>query len=181
MADDYIKHLRQLDSLSLDRLMSYYGQDVWNYAYMITKRRELSDDIAQDVFLQAYRHAASFRGESSAKTWLLRITRNISYNYLRSAVWRRMILTTTFQSKDSGPSAEQLYLEQEAANEVWAAVFKLPVKFREVMLLYARHQLEVKEIAAILGLSVGTVKSRLWRARARISAQLAKEATLHGQ
>lgn len=67
---DYLKHVTDgLDrNAVLDELMRTYGQDVWNFAYFLTHRRELADDIAQDVFVKVYEHLYSFRGKSSVKT-----------------------------------------------------------------------------------------------------------------
>lgn len=57
--------MTEMDTLTLDELMDHYGQDVWNFAFFLTRNRSLADDIAQDVFLKAYVHIESFRAESS--------------------------------------------------------------------------------------------------------------------
>ncbi len=64
--------------MTFEALMHEYGQEVWNYAYSIVKNQSMAEDIAQDVFLQVFRHVVSFRNESSMKTWLLKITRLFS-------------------------------------------------------------------------------------------------------
>ena len=178
MSDDYLKYLVAMDSRSLDDLMTKYGQDVWNYAYCITKKRSMADDITQDVFIQAYRHVASFRGESSVKTWLLRICRNISYNYRNTAFFRKVLLIDSIVLKEFNRSAEQSFLEKEAANEVWKQVFHLPKKYREPLMLHAKYQLSLLEIADILKIPEGTVKSRLFGARKRLTILL-KEGYYH--
>ncbi len=175
MTHDYLKYLAEMDPLTLDNLMEQYGQEVWNFAYLITKNRTTSDDITQDVFLQAYRHVASFRGESSVKTWLLKITRNISFNYRHSAFFRKVMLVDRVIPKEFSDSAEETFLDQEAANHIWRHVFRLPVKFREVIVLQAKCQLSLGEIALILKIPEGTVKSRLYAARKRMSTLLTKE------
>ncbi len=152
--------------------MNKYGQDVWNFAFSICKNRQLADDIAQDVFLQVYRHVATFRGESSVKTWLLKITRNISYNYRKSAFIRKVTLVDLVHRTGQSQSAEDIFLEQEAVSEVWLCVFQLPVKFREVIVLDAKYHLSVSEIAGVLNISEGTVKSRLHRARKKMTGLL---------
>lgn len=78
----------------------------------------MSDDITQDVFMQVYRHVTSFRGEASVKAWLMKITRNISYNYLNSAFFRKVLLIDT-PSTEYHHSAEQSYLEKEATLHVY--------------------------------------------------------------
>lgn len=80
----------ELNISDIRGLMESYGEDVWNYAYVITKNTHTADDVAQDVFIKAYQHAASFRGEASMKTWLLKITRNTALSYLKRAFFRRV-------------------------------------------------------------------------------------------
>jgi RNA polymerase sigma-70 factor, ECF subfamily len=151
MVEDYLVYLAEMDSLTLDNLMEQYGQEVWNFAYFITKNRILSDDITQDVFFQVYRNVTSFRGEASVKTWLLKITRNISYNYLHSAFFRKVLLVDIINPPEGyNHSAENIFLEQEATNDIWKKVFKLPTKFRVVIVLQAKYQLTLSEIAQVL-------------------------------
>ncbi|MUT66883.1 RNA polymerase sigma factor [Paenibacillus sp. NEAU-GSW1] len=161
-----------MDEHVLDDLMKKFGQDVWNFAYSLTQNRTLSDDISQDVFLQAFKHIDSFRGESTVKTWLLRITRNVSINYRRSAFFRRVWLVNEIDPGRWGQSAEQDFMETEASNEVWRQVFRLRTKQREVIVLHAKYELSLQEIADVLQMPVGTVKSRLFGARKKLSKLL---------
>lgn len=161
MDDSYLQYITDMDSGTLEHLMNKYGQDIWNYAYSLTKHRSMADDITQDVFLQAYLHMTSYRGEASVKTWLLKITRNISFNYRKSAYIRKVLLFDVVMPKQSSYSAEQAYLENEATNEVWKTLFRLPTKSREVLLLQAKYGLSIAEIAGMLNIPEGTVKSRL--------------------
>ncbi|QAY68512.1 RNA polymerase sigma factor [Paenibacillus protaetiae] len=170
--------MANMDSATLEKLMSAFGQDVWNFAYSLTKNRSMADDVAQDVFLQAYLHAASFRGESSVKTWLLRMTRNISYNYRKSAFIRKVLLVEAVKSRGHAASAEQAFLENEASNEVWIRLLSLPAKYREALLLQAKYELSLTEIAQVLQIPEGTVKSRLFAARKKMS-RLLKENYRH--
>lgn len=175
---EYLIHVDQLNARDLRELMNAYGQDVWNLAFILTRRNDLADDIAQDVFLKAYKSIHSFRGQSSIKTWLLSITRNTSINYLRTAFMRKVTLLEWVTPRDLGPSAEQVVMDQAYSSEIWEAVLKLPVKLREVLILHGKYDLNTKEIAAMLHLSEGTVKSRLSRARGRMSAYR-KESALY--
>lgn len=64
MISDSLKYLSEMDPFTLDVLMTQHGQEVWNFAYFLTKNRSMADDITQDVFLQVYRHVTAFRGGS---------------------------------------------------------------------------------------------------------------------
>ena len=179
MNDQDWQYIAALDPDMLEKLMADYGQEVWNYACFITKNRSMADDIAQDVFIEAYRSFAGFRRESSMKPWLLRITRNKSINGVRSAFVRKVLLVDRVRTGRNAASAENDYIELEAANEVWRQVLRLPVKHREVIILHAKHELSVQQMAHVLQIPEGTVKSRLHAARRRLSALLAKEELLH--
>ncbi|MWC30298.1 RNA polymerase sigma factor [Paenibacillus sp. MMS18-CY102] len=182
MSFEYLKHVTDgLDrDAVLDDLMKAYGRDVWNYALFLTRNRELADDIAQDVFVKVYERLYSYRGESSIKTWLLAITRNTARDAMRSSWLRRvMLLPGKLISSDEHPSAEREALQRELVHDIWSIVLHLPAKLREVLLLHAHHGLGMKEMAALLGLSEGTVKSRLFRARAQASRMLDKQNRQH--
>ncbi|WP_433943751.1 RNA polymerase sigma factor [Paenibacillus sp. SN-8-1] len=175
---EYMIHIDQMSSSDLHDLMNAFGQDVWNLAFILTRRHDLADDIAQDVFLKAYSSIHTFRGHSAIKTWLLSITRNTSLNYLRSAFVRKVTLFEWINTKESSPSAEQKVMEYTFSSEIWDTVLKLPIKLREVLILHAKYEMTTKEIAAMLQLSEGTVKSRLSRARGRMAAYR-KESALY--
>lgn len=177
MSDHYLQHIVQSGDpeLLLGDLMRTYGDDVWKYACFLTERKEAADDIAQEVFWKAYCHLSSFRGECSVKTWLLRITRRTALNYLRSAFVRKVMLVGLTAPKGSHRSAELVAMDRQAERDVWAAVLELPAKYREVIVLEAHYELSGKEMAELIGVSEGTVKSRLHRARAKVERKLKEE------
>jgi RNA polymerase sigma-70 factor (ECF subfamily) len=153
----------------LTDLMSEYGKDVWKYALFLTLNPNLSDDIMQEVFIKVYEKMYSFRGQASVKTWLFTITRNVVRDHWKSAWSRKMMLMGSRSSRDILPSAEQevMSLLQEKAN--WRHVLQLPLKLREILLLQIHHELTISDMAVILHISQGTVKSRLHRARAKMN------------
>ncbi len=161
----YLAYKDKLDKGELEDLMTEYGDDVRRYAYAITKNREQAKDIAQEVFIRAYRGFGSFRGSSSVKTWLFSITRNLAINEMKSSYVRRIVLFEWVKPAGVGESAETAYLEEQSVREIRAAMMSLSVKLREVLLLTLEHGLTMPEIAGLLSVSEGTVKSRLHRAR----------------
>jgi RNA polymerase sigma-70 factor, ECF subfamily len=167
---EYLKYITETaDTRAILRdLMTAYGEDVWNYAFSLCRNSDLSDDITQEVFLKVYRKLGTFRGESSVKTWLLAITRYTAYDMQRSSFWNRIKSSDIFQISGSQPSAEHEVIEKLAINDIWEKVMALPVKYREVLILFAHYQLSMKEMAEVLHLTEGTVKSRLFHARAKV-------------
>lgn len=162
----------------IDDWLTLYGSDVWNYVFSLTRRPELTDDIVQDVFVRAYRHMDALRRRSSLRMWLLRIARNAVVDHKRSAFVRRVELT---EDVDHGvyPSAEDEAVQAWTAAQIWSLALTLPMKLREVLVLYAHHQLSVAEIAGTLRISEAAVRSRLHRARQAMT-QLLKEGELDG-
>ncbi|REK69454.1 RNA polymerase sigma factor [Paenibacillus paeoniae] len=154
----------------LHDLIHAYRHDVWDYAFSITRSVDLSDDIAQDVFLKVYEKLHTFRGEASIKSWLLRITRNVSFNRMKSGFFRRVLLMGEMREAGAGaPSAEKQAMDRLQTSEAWQLVLGLPVKQREVLVLHAHHELTQEEIAKLLHLPLGTVKSRLHHARLKLA------------
>lgn len=153
----------------LHDLMAAYEKDVWNFAFSLTRRFDLADDIKQDVFVKVYDKLYSFRGDSSVKTWLLTITRHVTYNYLRSAFLRKVTLVEYITDNRFHSSAETEALDKIVTEDVWKKVLSLPIKLREVLVLYAHLELSINEIAHILQIPEGTVKSRLHNARKKMA------------
>ncbi|MBE1442288.1 RNA polymerase sigma factor [Paenibacillus sp. OAS669] len=173
--EDSLKYLTRMDDETLRQLMQTYGQDVWNYAYLITKRHDAADDISQEVFVKVYTHICQYRGESSVKTWILSITRNTSFNYRRLAFFRKVLLTGFIRAPGTEASAEKQAMDLILTDSLWESVMRLPKKYREVLVLDARYDMSLKEIARLLGISEGAVKSRLYRARAKVSDSLKED------
>lgn len=167
---DYVQYLTSDSDKKqvLHDLMTAYGDDVWNYALLICKNTELADDITQDTFLKAYNKLFTFRGQSSIKTWLFAIARNTAFDYKKSSFFKRVTLVEYITQQKTHPSAESEAMESLLSSELWGKVMRLPVKLREAIILYAHHQLKMKEIAELLGLSEGTVKSRIFKARVKL-------------
>lgn len=172
MDTEYLKHVDSVTVSELAVLMDQYGDDVWKYAFILTKNREQAKDIAQEVFIKAHYSIHTFRGQSTVKTWLLAITRNISLNYLSSSYFRRILLFGNVKMNQSSESAEMAYLSKQSAAEVWSIIIRLSHKLREVLVLDLEHDLSVQETAQLLKLPEGTVKSRLHRARKEVEHRL---------
>ncbi|ASA20799.1 RNA polymerase sigma factor [Paenibacillus donghaensis] len=161
---DQLNEPTTMNASTLRELMNTYGEDVWNYAYFLSRSGAVADDIAQETFIRAYKHMNSFRGEASVKTWLLQITRNRWYTYRNSGFMKRVILKEQ-PEPGAAVSAEDAFLEQSLSGDIWRLVLRLPRKHREVLILHAHYNLTMEELALTLGLSLSGAKSRLLRAR----------------
>lgn len=156
----------QLDQLNT--WVTEYGSDVLNLAYSYVKNYHVAQDITQDVFLRAFTKIETFRGDSGVKTWLLSITANRCKDYLRSWVVRHETNDLTLQTEAAhqlGDDTEQAAIGRLERDALWQLVHRLPVKYREVILLFYQRELSSAEVAQTLGISEATVRTRLHRGR----------------
>lgn len=149
------------------RLLDNYGDALYRHCLLVLKNQHLAQDAAQDTLLRAYQKLASFRGESSEKTWLLTIATNVCKNYMRAGWWRKKAPETALEALCT-PSPE----EGMAGQEVLAAVLGLPTHYRQVVVLFYYQQYSLEEIGQILGAPKSTVGVRLSRARKQLAGQL---------
>lgn len=149
---------------AFDLLVERHRRVVYAVCYRFTGRHEDASDLAQEVFIRAYRGLASFKGDSAFSTWLYRIAVNAGLN--RSAARRpeateldgeRLIDLRT-------PAPDASLLDAERAERVRAAIERLPRKQRATVILRVYHELPHGEIARILGSSVGAVKANFFHA-----------------
>lgn len=168
---------------ALEHLMQEYGTKVLHLAFYHLKDRHLAEDVAQEVFIKAYKHWDNFRGESSAYTWLYKITVNLCRDKARSAWWRRL-LPSEDPRAGASPDAELMSHPEESPEDaalkndrrdaLMQQVMKLPDAYREVVVLFYYQDLSTVEIAEITGQNENTIKTRLFRARAMLKDLLVK-------
>jgi RNA polymerase sigma-70 factor (ECF subfamily) len=162
-------------------LVAEYRPKIFRFLLASTRDVDLAETLTQDCFLKAHRNWSSFRGESSAMTWLMRIAINLQKDHWRNRrmqFWRQ----TRTNSVDfneaaewlpSGESsAEKQLLARERVVQVWKAVEGLSERQRTVFLLRYVEELELSEIARATGLREGTVKAHLSRALGRVRTEL---------
>jgi RNA polymerase sigma-70 factor (ECF subfamily) len=172
---ELVTELQAGSDSAFDYLVTYYHSSVYNLIYGILSDRADAADVTQEVFLQVFRGIRGFRGGSSLKTWLYRISVRQALNHRRWC-WRhhRMQTSIDVESSDQRPvlelkDAEATPFEQCAAHEVQAtvrhALATVPPVFRSAVILRDLEGLSYEEIAEVLEVSVGTVKSRIMRGR----------------
>ncbi|MER2126401.1 sigma-70 family RNA polymerase sigma factor [Solibacillus sp.] len=159
--------------MDIEQLIDTYSDYLYRIAFIYTKDRLAAEEVVQDVFLNYYHRSEQFKGDASLKTYLVKMTMNRSCDYLRSWKNKKHTMLEFFQGTTKG--TEQLYVERELRADITAAVLTLPLKDREVLLLYYYEEMTVFEIADVLEVAVSTVKSRLQRARKKLKPKLQME------
>jgi len=179
LSDDasLIAATRAGDTAAFGRLVALYQDRLFNSLVRVLGSAEDAADIVQDAFVQAYTKLDSFRGSSSFYTWLYRIAFNLAMSHARrghktASLDGRKSLSGD-EPMDGAPTAEAGVLEQERAELVHAALAELTLDYRQILVLREIDGCRYDEIAEILDLPVGTVRSRLFRARLQMRDLLA--------
>jgi RNA polymerase sigma-70 factor (ECF subfamily) len=146
-------------------LVCIHAQGVRNVIYRMCGDAQLAEDAAQETFVRAWLHLASYRPQASLRNWLYRIALNAATDMLRKE--RRVLLGTLedLNLPDSGPGPEAQFFQEERAAAIRKAVLSLPAACRAVLVLREYEGLSYQEIAETLDIPVGTVMSRLNYAR----------------
>ena len=150
-----------------DHMIQLYEKDLLRLCYLYLRERSAAEDAVQETFLKAYRSMDTFRGESSERTWLVRIALNCCRDMRRSA-WHRYIDPRVRPDQLSlsvaPPSDEHLALTM--------AIVKLKPKYMEVVLLYFYEGYSMKDIAAMLDITEAAVSSRITKAKQKLRTEL---------
>lgn len=147
------------------RIVTEYGDSLLRMCYLYLRDVHLAQDAVQETFLKVHRHYASFRGNASEKTWIIRIAVNVCKNTMRGHWWRHV---------DIDASLQEIIGEEPALPDdtLLIEIMKLPPRYREVILLFYYQEMKIREIAEALGTPESTVAVRLKRARERLRPAL---------
>jgi RNA polymerase sigma-70 factor (ECF subfamily) len=181
----FIEKLRAGDATAFDTLVDRYSGDIYALLYRLTENAEEAADLTQDTFLRALRSIKGFRGDAGLKTWLFRIAINESRNRFRW--WKRrrrdktisldatigdtdLVISDTLADRSMSPEEAAIANEREYALN--AALLELSDTYREAVVLCDVEGFTYEETAYALGISIGTVKSRISRGREELRRRL---------
>jgi RNA polymerase sigma-70 factor (ECF subfamily) len=175
---DWVERTRAGDRSAFEAIVRCYQRRVYGLALRMTRRHEVADEITQEAFVRAYTHLDRFQLGRPLAPWLLRITMNLTLNHLSSGPVRRE--ETVPDPELSAPprptpiEGEPLrsLLSAEFQHAFEGAVERLPPEQKAVFVLKVQEEMRYEEIADTLGISLGTVMSRLSRARAKLKTML---------
>ncbi len=157
----------------IETLIRQYGNDVLRTAYMYVKDVHTAEDIFQDVFIKVNQKLATFEGNSSIKTWIIRITINTCKDYLKSAWNRRVTPMMEYQEDAIVSDTDYDDVEKQDTRElIQKTVLGLPAKYKDIVLCVYFQDMTITEAAQALNIAEGTAKSRLSRARQRLKSIL---------
>lgn len=161
------------DPEAFEEVYQRFAQMVFNLTYRMSGTVEEAEDLAQEVFLRIHRHLGRFNGRSALKTWVYRVT----LNHCRSKLGRKRYPTQPLAEENDGEGArlvdesrspEDLAVAHDTGHQVSLALRELKPVFREAVVLRDLQGLSYEEIAEILKVRIGTVRSRIARGRDRL-------------
>jgi RNA polymerase sigma-70 factor, ECF subfamily len=160
------------DRDAFDRIVRRHQRQVYQLCYRFVGSHEDASDLAQDVFIRAFRGLRGFKGDSAFTTWLYRIGVNVCLNRVgaRRPVFASLRDAAHFDSRDE--RADAMLVRGERAARVRAAIARLPDRQRATLILRVYHELPHEQIAGILGSSVGAVKANFFHALANLRKRL---------
>jgi RNA polymerase sigma-70 factor, ECF subfamily len=163
------------EARNVAELFDQYAGAVYGYLLRLSGDQALADDLTNETFYRAMLALDGFRGDSSVKTWLLRIARNLYLNRVK----RDKRLTSLDALEEQGisftathPSPETVTLHREQNEALQRALLALSETDRSILLLASQEKLSYQEISLVLGLSVAAIKVRIFRARQRLARML---------
>lgn len=153
----------------LEEVMNAHGEYLIRMAFMYVKDWPTAEDIVQETFISYYKNLDQFQNRSTVKTYLTRILINKCHDHLRSWKNKKHFFTQLFNHLPAGNSTpEEWIIRTNTQSSIVNEIIKLPVKYREVILLYYYQELTILEISTVLGCPENTVKTRLSRARLQL-------------
>lgn len=170
-----IRAMADGDVRALNEVYARYGPMLMGFLNARLGNRELAEEVVQDVMLAVWDSARTFEARSKVKTWLLVIARNRAINATRRKKLPLIDISQIFNLKSDDTGPMEAVVRHEAQDRVRSAIQQLPDGQREVLVLVFYHQLTGPEVAEVLDISEGTVKSRLHRAKENLKGLLSQE------
>lgn len=165
------------DRTALDELFRRYRTVAFRVAYRLLGSEADALDAVQEAFIKAFTHLERFRGQSSFKTWLLRIVSNAALDlgrYRRRTGWNEPTPPlNTHRTCDDRPGPDSEVHRADLRTAIDAALARLPATQRQTFVLHVDGEMTYREVADVLGVSIGTVMSRLYYARQKLKTLLA--------
>ena len=178
LQDLWVERLREGDAEALREVVHAFGERLTAVVSGILRDRDAVEDVVQETFTKAFYRIGSFKGGSSLYTWLYRVAVNAAKDHIKSRRRRPASSFDELPGRATLPAGAPPMMEglerRELRLAVREAIARLPRRFRNVLALREIEGMAYNEIAEVLGLSLGTVESRLFRARRRLKALLAQ-------
>ncbi|MBS4174604.1 RNA polymerase sigma factor [Bacillus sp. FJAT-49736] len=159
----------------VDDLFHNYSDLIYRFILLMVNSREEAEDLTQEVFIKAFKGIRHFKGESSYKTWLYTIARNLIYDHLRKKRTVNFIGNMLHSTDRKNPIPEEILEMKEKTQYLYQALFSLKTPYREIIILRKIKGYPIHETAEILGWTDAKVKTTLYRALQALKKELTKK------
>jgi RNA polymerase sigma-70 factor (ECF subfamily) len=166
---DLFARIRAGDNLALQTLYGRHHVKVFRFAMRLLRNEQSAEDIVSEVFIDVWRNPGGFEGKSEASTWLLAIARNKAYSLLRKRKEDHIDDEAAAEIEDETDDPEVVAQKKSKGDLLRACIARLSVEHREVIDLVYYHDKSIEEVALIVGVPEGTVKTRMFHARKKLS------------
>ena len=176
---ELVEKVKKGNKMAFNFLMNKYYSRVYASLFSFTKSHEDSEDLTQMTFLKVWQQITTFRGDSAFFTWVYRIAINLAKNYVSSANFKKQKINTSIEDADieikSFDNTELSLIHEQSLNEIRHFIDSLPESLRTAFTLREHDGLSYEEIGEITNTPIGTVRSRIFRARESILDFINKE------
>lgn len=168
--------MKKITKEQAEEIFREHAGNIYRVALFLSKSPTLADDITQDTFLQVFRKFDSYDPSKPIKPWIYKIAVNITRNALRKQ--KLIQIVKPLPDHENCLYIEEQILKNESAEELWREINSLPMKSREIIVMHYYADLKLNEIAAALGIPLGTCKSRLHTALHVLEKKLQKNSAI---
>ena len=189
ISEEIIRLAGEGDRSAFEQIVLEYQKKIYSTVLRMCGNADDAFDLTQEVFIRVYNSLSGFRGQSSFTTWLYRICANICIDYGRKKSRQPLSMTidsddteenTEYAVPDESFSPERIFEQKEIRRAVEEGLLQLSPEHRQILVLREIDQLSYEEIAAVLHIEIGTVRSRISRARMQLREILQKSGNLSG-
>ncbi|QED47299.1 RNA polymerase sigma factor [Cytobacillus dafuensis] len=166
--------MKKVSSEAFEQLYNEYSDKIYGFIFLLVNDREVAEDLTQDTFIKAYKNINQFNGESQLFTWLFRISRNVTIDYLRKKRLLKFFSIEKYQFESDQQTPIEIVMKGEATTILYEAICKLKLSYQEVLILRKIKELSIKETAEILNWNENKVKITTTRAIAALKKELMK-------
>jgi RNA polymerase sigma-70 factor (ECF subfamily) len=170
--DSLVRRLRAGDRTAATELVDIYYKQIYLFMRRLGHNRQVSEDLTQESFLNAWHHIGQLRDGKALNGWLYRIASNVSKLYWRRNKHKKPSRIENFDTTDYSKTGPETAEQNEQLEQIKKAVAMLPIKLRQTIILHYMQQLTIAEAADVAGIREGTFKSRLNRALATLRKQV---------
>ena len=176
---ELVEKVKKGNKMAFNFLMNKYYSRVYASLFSFTKSHEDSEDLTQMTFLKVWQQITTFRGDSAFFTWVYRIAINLAKNYVSSANFKKQKINTSIEEADieikSFDDSELSLIHEQSLHEIRNFIDSLPESLRTAFTLREQDGLSYEEIGKITNTPIGTVRSRIYRARESILDHINQE------